>query len=86
VLVGPLVRPGVTACLRCLDLERSGRDPCWPTLAAQLTRTTPVAEETTLAATSSALAAAQALAHLDGRPVAVEDAALVVALPDAVPR
>ncbi|WP_199424620.1 ThiF family adenylyltransferase [Actinotalea solisilvae] len=86
VLVGPLVRPGVTACLGCLDLERSRLDACWPTLAAQLTRTPPVVEETTLAATSAALAAAQALAHLDGRPVATHDAALVVALPDAVPR
>lgn len=85
VLVGPLVRPGVTACLRCLDLERSRRDPCWPTLAAQLVRTDPAVEETTLAATAAALAAAQVLAHLDGRPVTTHDAALVVALPDAVP-
>ncbi|MBX9246777.1 hypothetical protein ICW40_18460 [Actinotalea ferrariae] len=46
----------------------------------------PGPEETTLAATAGALAAAQALAHLDGRPVTVEGAALVVALPDAVPR
>jgi hypothetical protein len=29
-VVGPLVRPGRSACLRCLDLARSERDPAWP--------------------------------------------------------
>lgn len=86
VLVGPLVRPGRTPCLRCLDLARSRLDPRWPALAAQLTRLPPLPEETTLAATAGALAAAQTLAFVDGRPVAVEGGSLVVALPDAVPR
>lgn len=35
-LVGPLVIPGVTSCLRCADLHRSDRDPAWPAIAAQL--------------------------------------------------
>jgi bacteriocin biosynthesis cyclodehydratase domain-containing protein len=35
-LVGPLVVPGVTSCLRCADLHRSDRDEGWPALAAQL--------------------------------------------------
>jgi nicotinamidase-related amidase len=35
-LVGPLVIPGVTSCLRCADLHRSDRDAAWPALAAQL--------------------------------------------------
>jgi hypothetical protein len=35
-VVGPLVLPGSTACLHCLDLARSDLDPAWPTLAAQL--------------------------------------------------
>ncbi|MBX9246764.1 ThiF family adenylyltransferase, partial [Actinotalea ferrariae] len=38
VLVGPLVRPGATACLRCVDLARSRRDDRWPAVAAQLAR------------------------------------------------
>lgn len=36
VAVGPLVIPGQTPCLRCEDLHRTGRDPAWPQLLAQL--------------------------------------------------
>jgi bacteriocin biosynthesis cyclodehydratase domain-containing protein len=35
-VVGPLVLPGRTSCLRCADLHRSDRDPEWPALSAQL--------------------------------------------------
>ncbi|MFC8046053.1 hypothetical protein [Nocardia sp. NPDC057353] len=35
-VVGPLVLPGATSCLRCADLTRSGGDAEWPHLAAQL--------------------------------------------------
>ncbi|MBF6364704.1 hypothetical protein IU433_29450 [Nocardia puris] len=35
-LVGPLVLPGATSCLRCHDLTRADLDPAWPHLAAQL--------------------------------------------------
>lgn len=35
-VVGPLVVPGRTSCLRCADLVRAGYDPQWPQLAAQL--------------------------------------------------
>ncbi len=35
-IVGPLVVPGLTSCLRCADLHRCERDECWPQLAAQL--------------------------------------------------
>lgn len=38
-VVGPLVLPGRSACLRCLDLTRAGADPDWPELLAQLCRT-----------------------------------------------
>ena len=34
--VGPLVVPGRTCCLHCLDLHRADRDPAWPALRAQL--------------------------------------------------
>ena len=37
-VVGPLVRPGVTACCRCLDLHRHALDPSWPLIAAQVAR------------------------------------------------
>jgi bacteriocin biosynthesis cyclodehydratase domain-containing protein len=35
VTVGPLVVPGRTACLRCLDAHRTDADPSWPLLLAQ---------------------------------------------------
>lgn len=66
--VGPLVLPGQTPCLRCLDLTRTDRDPAWPMLAAQLGRPGPAACDVVLAAAVAALGAGQALAHLDGTP------------------
>ncbi|MEV6828425.1 hypothetical protein [Amycolatopsis sp. NPDC051102] len=35
-IVGPLVVPGRSSCLRCADLHRTDRDPCWPRVAGQL--------------------------------------------------
>ncbi|MGW4355977.1 hypothetical protein ACWELJ_28210, partial [Nocardia sp. NPDC004582] len=35
-IVGPLVLPGETVCLRCADLFRTAAEPAWPQLAAQL--------------------------------------------------
>lgn len=35
-LIGPLVLPGRTVCLRCVDLTRCDWDPGWPYLAAQM--------------------------------------------------
>jgi bacteriocin biosynthesis cyclodehydratase domain-containing protein len=56
--VGPLVRPGESACLRCLDLHRRDRDPAWPALAAQLhTRPAPGESELVCGAVASAAAA-----------------------------
>ncbi len=88
VRVGPLVIPGRSACLRCLDLHRTTADPGWPTVAAQLaadrarsTRT----EETTLAVLAAACAATQVLAQIDGRPAATHDGAVEVALPLGLP-
>ena len=36
VVVGPLIVPGVTACVTCLHLERRDADDAWPALALQL--------------------------------------------------
>jgi bacteriocin biosynthesis cyclodehydratase domain-containing protein len=59
-IVGPLVVPGLTSCLRCADLHRCDRDECWPQLAAQLAGQ---AQLTDLAGThaTAAFAVAQAL-------------------------
>ena len=85
-VVGPLVIPGSTSCLRCLELHRRDRDPAWPVILAQLCRPHRAVEacDTVLATAVAAQGAWQALAHLDGgdgrSPVA--DGTLEIALPD----
>jgi hypothetical protein len=67
-VVGPLVLPGHSACLRCLDLARTERDPAWPLILAQLAgqaTVDPLGCDTVLATMVAAQAAAQALAFLD---------------------
>lgn len=68
VVVGPLVRPGRTPCLNCLDLHRLDRDPAWPRLAAQLHTAPDVAEPimATTALAAAAYAAAEVLTHIEG--------------------
>ncbi|WP_109472204.1 hypothetical protein [Ornithinimicrobium cavernae] len=36
VVIGPLIHPGRSACLRCLDLHRGDRDHAWPSILTQL--------------------------------------------------
>jgi hypothetical protein len=36
-VLGPLVIPGATACLRCVDAGRAALDPAWPTLVTAAT-------------------------------------------------
>jgi bacteriocin biosynthesis cyclodehydratase domain-containing protein len=66
-VVGPLVVPGRTACLRCLDLARADRDPAWPLILAQLGGggADPPACDAILAMAVAAQAAAQALSFVD---------------------
>ncbi|HET6908918.1 MAG TPA: TOMM precursor leader peptide-binding protein [Mycobacteriales bacterium] len=66
--VGPLVRPGVSACLRCLHLARADRDPAWSELAAQLAGSGRDVEacDVTLATFAAAIAAMQVLNEIDG--------------------
>jgi bacteriocin biosynthesis cyclodehydratase domain-containing protein len=64
-VVGPLVLPGRTACLRCLELHRRAREPAWPVVAAQLVGR-PGRGDPACALATAALGAAQALAALDG--------------------
>ncbi|MEO3862890.1 ThiF family adenylyltransferase [Acrocarpospora sp. B8E8] len=77
--VGPLVLPGETACLDCLDLTRGDRDPGWPAL-----RIRPGGEaacDTVLSALVASLAAGHALAFLDGGKPAVSNGTVDI-LPD----
>jgi bacteriocin biosynthesis cyclodehydratase domain-containing protein len=66
-VVGPLVLPGRTACLRCLDYTRTDGDPAWPLILAQLSgkQADPAACDAPLVAAVAAQAAAQALAAID---------------------
>ena len=69
VLVGPLVRPGRTTCLRCVEFARTDRDRCWPMLSAQLATMpggAPELADAPVVAAGAAVAAAQVLAEIDG--------------------
>jgi hypothetical protein len=83
-IVGPLVLPGTTSCLRCADLHRTDRDPAWPLLAVQLAGkpTHRAASDVALCVAAAGLAAGQALAFLDLERPAVLDATLEWQLPD----
>lgn len=84
-IVGPLVQPGYSTCLRCLDLQRTDRDPAWPMIAAQLA--TPKRGfvepcDVVLATIAASVAAMQCLTHLDQAPSAATGSTLELALPD----
>jgi bacteriocin biosynthesis cyclodehydratase domain-containing protein len=87
-IIGPLVVPGSTGCLRCADLHRRDADPRWPLLAAQLTRQDPPPSGSTITCLLTAVAAAvQVLAWLDGTAAPITlDATLEVRPPDLLPR
>ena len=82
-VVGPLVVPSHTPCLRCLDLHRTDRDPDWPMLAVQLSA--PVRDliscDATLAVAVAAQATLQALTYLDGGTPATCAGTLELTLP-----
>ena len=85
-IVGPLVVPGKTACLRCLDYVRAGNDPAWPLILAQLgrRRPEPPACDAVLAAMVAAQAAAQAMTAIEQAPIAsaAANGTLELVLPD----
>ena len=66
-IVGPLVLPGSSSCLRCADLHRTDRDREWPLVAVQASD--PLATEACdagLATLVAAQAVMQVLALVDG--------------------
>ena len=88
VLIGPLVPPGGSPCLRCLDLHRRDRDPAWPTLVAQLATSTESAPTISTATTLIAVgvAVAQVLAYLDGDDAPTIGASIEVGPPSTLRR
>jgi len=85
-VVGPLVVPGRTSCLRCVDLHRSDRDAAWPMIAAQLAATSSRAGvdacDIALATLAASITALQVLAFIDGDDPATHNGTLEIALPD----
>ncbi|MER6949816.1 ThiF family adenylyltransferase [Nonomuraea sp. NPDC000554] len=81
--VGPLVLPGETACLHCLDLSRRDHDPGWPIVTARLGGFPPgeIACDSALATAVAAAATGHALAHLEGRESIVTNGTVDV-MPD----
>lgn len=87
-VVGPVVRPGVDPCLRCLDLHRTDLDPAWPTVLRSLTAARPGVggEVGVLAGAAASLAAAQVLMLLAGQVPTLCGATVELTLPDLVAR
>ena len=87
-VIGPLVIPGRTSCLRCRDLHLADGDDTWPRAAVQWAARRPGPAAAGLAHLSGAWAALHALAVIDAGPAEVQapaiDAALIVSLPGAV--
>lgn len=59
-VVGPLVLPGRTSCLRCAHLHRRDGDPAWPLLAVQWAQSLAGRSDTPLDPVLATLAATQA--------------------------
>ncbi|WP_020497603.1 TOMM precursor leader peptide-binding protein [Sciscionella marina] len=77
-VIGPLIVPGQTGCVRCIDLWRTGNDPGWPRIATQLADL-PQPSPLAVAHLTSAITSAQALRFLDGDPLGqLRDAAVDV--------
>jgi bacteriocin biosynthesis cyclodehydratase domain-containing protein len=88
-VVGPLVLPGATPCLRCVDLTRRQRDREWAGVREQLSRPersvlpAPAAAAVTTAV--AALAAAEVLAQVEGRAAATTGASASLTLAAPLP-
>jgi hypothetical protein len=83
-VIGPLVLPGLTTCVRCCDLHRIDRDRAWSALAVQLATPPKHAapNDVSLSTFTASVTALQSLAHIDGDEPATLDGALELQLPD----
>lgn len=79
-VIGPLVVPGESSCLRCADLTRRDADPAWPGLLAQLGRRTAWLSPAVLAWAAST-AVAQVMSFLGGGRPETVGATLELAAP-----
>ncbi|GAA4230206.1 hypothetical protein FHR32_001676 [Streptosporangium album] len=81
--VGPMVLPGRSTCLQCLDLIRRDRDPGWPVVSARLGGfpAGEIACGTVMSSLVAAAAAGHALALVDGCATSVTNGTIDI-LPD----
>lgn len=81
--VGPLVLPGHTSCLRCLELTRRDRDPSWPVVGARLGGfpSGEIACDTVLSTLVAAQATGHVLSSVDGLEPTVTNSTVDV-MPD----
>jgi len=84
--IGPLVEPGVGACLRCLDLDRRDADAAWPVIAAQLAGRPVGASTARMVHDAAALAASVVDDRLAHGVTALANASISLAGPGAFPR
>lgn len=84
-VVGPLVRPGRSPCLGCLDQVRTDADRAWPALLAQLCRR-PMPVEPLLAGWAAGTAVTQLLTELNGGAPATLAGTFELTAADTEPR
>ncbi|PRY15117.1 TOMM precursor leader peptide-binding protein [Kineococcus rhizosphaerae] len=81
-VVGPLVLPGRSACLRCLDRWRTDDDPQWPAVRDAFSRSAGRPADAATARAVAGLAALQVLTFLDGARPSTVGASLELLLPE----
>lgn len=69
VAIGPLVEPGRTACLLCLQRHATDADPAWPAIASQLWGRRSPAETELVASEAAAIVARLVIARGRGESV-----------------
>lgn len=82
VVVGPLVLPGRSACLRCLDRRQQDADPHWPLLREAMAAAPPRPVDAATTRLVAGIVGLQVLAHLDGGRAAAVGTTLEVLLPE----
>jgi len=88
-VVGPLVLPGATPCLRCVDLTRRQQDRQWAGVREQLSHpersVVPAPTPGVVTTAVAALAASDVLARLEGRTAATTGATASLTLAAPLP-
>ncbi|HLS49718.1 MAG TPA: hypothetical protein VK024_06960 [Actinomycetaceae bacterium] len=85
-LVGPLVVPGMTPCVQCIEMRRAEADSCWPAIATQLLGARERRLPAAVAVTAAGFGLTEVLAFLDHREVTTAGRSLVVTGTSGGPR